>query len=348
MRSPECACAIPGSRRANTEMSGAAARQHVPLEKCAALGSVGRVSNPPLLKPLLIRRGEALPRPSFRVPAREGDACVAPTNGIGLRCAASGSFGNEISAACHQQLQMPHRERAVPFPIEVFTHEPTVAVMRLRLGAQETRSVEQLRLKTMLDSSFRHEVEKTRLVSRPLPLVLLVGLEHGVRRREQRLMHIRDPADPVEEIGEVIGLGKTGELRGIVQAHVDHLLHPADTSRSKNRSALVCVKPLVATLAFAKSHYSAAMRPCRWPAPGAQWLGMRLCNPGRPTNEYHEPRRDSTRMVACSDIRVIVGAPARVRLARIKLAAFRLGFVWPRRHAVAGLTTYGSAIRSSL
>jgi hypothetical protein len=44
--------------------------------------------------------------------------------------------------ASGQQLQMPHRERAVPFVVEVFTHEPTVAVMRLRLGAQETRSVE--------------------------------------------------------------------------------------------------------------------------------------------------------------------------------------------------------------
>ena len=183
--------------------------------------------------------------------------------------------------ASGQQLQMPHRERAVPFVIEAFTHEPTVAVMRLRLGAQETRSVEQLRLETMLDSSFRHEVEKTRLVSRPLPLVLLVGLEHGVRRREQRLMHIRDPADPVEEIGEVIGLGKTGELRRIVQAHVHHLLH---AGRQKPVE-----KPLRARLRkadrrnarFRQVSLLRGNRAMQVAGTGGP-VGLRLCNPGRP------------------------------------------------------------------
>ena len=215
------------------------------------------------------------------------------------------------------RLQMPHRERAVPFVIEVCAHEPTVAVMRLRLGAQETRSVEQLRLETMLNSSFRHEVEKTRLVSRPLPLVLLVGLEHGVRRREQRLMHIRDPADPVEEIGEVIGLGKTGELRGIVQAHVHHLLHAGGQKPLE--------KPLRARLRKADGRDArfrqvsvlrnnlAMQVACTW----GQWLGLRLRNPGRPTREYHEPPRDSTRM----SLVAICGL----------LLVHRLGFVWPRK-----------------
>ena len=215
------------------------------------------------------------------MPAREGDACVAPTNGIGLRCVASGSFGNEISAACHEQLQMPHRERAVPFVVEVFTHEPTVAVMRLRLGAQETRSVEQLRLKTMLDSSFRHEVEKTRLVSRPLPLVLLVGLEHGVRRREQRLMHIRDPADQGEEIGEVIGLGKTGELRRIVQAHVHHLLHAGRQKPVEQPLRARLRKADRRNARFRQVSLLRGNRAMQVAGTGGP-VGLRLCNPGRP------------------------------------------------------------------
>ena len=227
---------------------------------------------------------------------------------------------------------MPHRERAVPFVIEVFTHEPTVAVVRLRLGAQETRSVEQLRLETMLDSSFRHEVENS--VSRPLPLVLLVGLEHGVRRRQQRLMRIRDPADPVEEIGEVIGLGKTGELRTYCAG-----ARPPPSSRRPIKAGrkLLRARLRKADRRNARFRQVSLLRgnlamqvACTW-SPVAQiaHAQSRAADPRIPRAAVRQHPD-----LACSDIRPIAGAPARVRLAK------------GRSQLSAALGSFGQGLRS--
>ena len=100
-----------------------------------------------------------------------------------------------------------------------------MAVMRLVFRTEETRAIEHLGLEATFDLPFQHQPQKALLVCPPVALLFLVRLEHGVGRREQRLVHVLNASDLPEEVGEIVGLGEAGELRGVVQTDVDDLPH---------------------------------------------------------------------------------------------------------------------------
>jgi len=115
----------------------------------------------------------------------------------------------------------------VPFLVEVFANKLPMTVFRCRFGAKEARAIQHLRTDLFLDSAFSHQCEESSPICAPIALLFLVGLQYLVGRRQQRFMCVVNVADLSEEIREIVGLGKTGELGSIVKAHVHDFL---DTS----------------------------------------------------------------------------------------------------------------------
>ncbi len=61
-------------------------------------------------------------------------------------------------------------------------------------------------------------------------------------------MAIGDPADFLQEKCQVGRLCEPGQLRGVLQPHIDHGLDPESLRRPKKSSAVVLVKPNVKVL----------------------------------------------------------------------------------------------------
>ena len=59
------------------------------------------------------------------------------------------------------------------------------------------------------------------LISCPCPLLFLEGVEDLLGGRELGQMQVFDAADFAQEKSEVILLGKTGQLRPVVEAGID-------------------------------------------------------------------------------------------------------------------------------
>src|SRR5919202_2667160 len=114
------------------------------------------------------------------------------------------------------------RLQVAPRVLEVGADEPPVAVVRRGLAAEKDR---RHREKSGADPLFNpplgHELQEAPLVVLPAPLPFLVGVEHDLGRRQQGLVQILGAADLVQEEGKVVTLGKPGQLRRVVEPHVD-------------------------------------------------------------------------------------------------------------------------------
>src|SRR5260370_2487253 len=96
----------------------------------------------------------------------------------------------------------------------------------LVLGAEQAGAIDRGARNGVLDAPLRDQREEPLLVVGPIAPVLLVGVEHLLRRRELRLVRVLDAADCLQEVPEDILLRESGELGDVVEAYVEHLLDP--------------------------------------------------------------------------------------------------------------------------
>lgn len=102
-----------------------------------------------------------------------------------------------------------------------FGDDAAVAPFRRRLAAEEhCLGLKSMRVEDAGDAALHHQVAECGLVLGPGDLLLPVGVEHRLRRREAQIVLVRSAADRFEEVGEVLGLRETRELRGVVQSYV--------------------------------------------------------------------------------------------------------------------------------
>jgi hypothetical protein len=88
-----------------------------------------------------------------------------------------------------------------------------MAILRRRLAAQQhRRRGEQRFIDILLDLALGHQVEELLLVFLPASFRFLVGVEHFLRRGQERLMHVLGAAHLAQEELQVVALGEAGEL----------------------------------------------------------------------------------------------------------------------------------------
>ena len=108
-----------------------------------------------------------------------------------------------------------------PSFIKIFANEPSVALVRLRLGAKEAGTVKDRGGVSVFDLALGHELEKLPLIHAPIHCAFAVLGKHVFRGGEQRLMLISDIADPAEEVSEIGDLREAGQLRTVADAYID-------------------------------------------------------------------------------------------------------------------------------
>src|SRR5919199_4890862 len=126
------------------------------------------------------------------------------------------------------------RLQVAPCVLEIGADEPPVAVVRRGLAAEkDRRHREESGADPLFDLPLSHELQEAPLVVLPAPLPFLVGVEHVLGRRQQGLVQILGAADLVQEEGKVLTLGKAGQLRRVVEPHVDKAPDPGASQRSE-------------------------------------------------------------------------------------------------------------------
>src|SRR5919199_2235930 len=126
------------------------------------------------------------------------------------------------------------RLQVAPRVLEVGADEPPVAVIRRGFAAEKDgRHREESGADPLFDPPLGHELQEAPLVVLPAPLSFLVGVEHVLGRGKQGLVQILGAADLVQEEGKVVALGKPGQLRGVVEPHVDKAPDAGASQRSE-------------------------------------------------------------------------------------------------------------------
>ena len=92
----------------------------------------------------------------------------------------------------------------------------------LTLATQQATVVDQFAWRGGLNLPLSHQVEEPHLILRPRTAALFVIVEHVFRGCEVRQVDVRNAADSAEEILKVVALRETGELRHVVESHIEY------------------------------------------------------------------------------------------------------------------------------
>ncbi len=130
-----------------------------------------------------------------------------------------------------------------PLLFQILPNQSPVAVVRLVLAAEQAGLVHHRAGYSFLDPPPLHQLEEAVLVPCPIVPMLLVRIENILRRRQLRPVLVTDPADCTEEVPKVVLLCESSELRDVVQAHVDDLLHAGFREARKERLSSRLGKP---------------------------------------------------------------------------------------------------------
>lgn len=95
----------------------------------------------------------------------------------------------------------------------------------LILAAQQAGMVKVFSFAELLDPAVGHELEKLPFKTAPIAALLLDGIQQGLRGGKFGDVHIINPADDSEEVMEIVLLGKTRQLRHVVEPNVHDALH---------------------------------------------------------------------------------------------------------------------------
>ncbi len=122
-------------------------------------------------------------------------------------------------------LQMNHRSH-FPFSNEILRRQSAVTVLGGRLAAkQDGRHMEQSPIDRRFHLSLAKLIEEPRFVLVPCHVPLLVGVEDLLRGRQDRQVKVLGRTDLLQEVPKIVPLGEGGQLRRVVQSHVDESLY---------------------------------------------------------------------------------------------------------------------------
>lgn len=98
---------------------------------------------------------------------------------------------------------------------------------------QDRRHREQVAVERLLDFPVGDQGHEIALVLLPAPLLFLVGVEHLLRRGEERLVHVIGATQFAQEVLQIFALGEAGQLRDVVQPDVNQALDSVATEDSE-------------------------------------------------------------------------------------------------------------------
>ncbi len=95
-----------------------------------------------------------------------------------------------------------------------------MTMMRLMFAAEKAAVVNQRFFYGFFNPPLCHEVEKLGLIVCPWTSILFVSVKHLLGGSKFRSVNIFHSANLIGEIFEIVPLGKTRELRNIIQANI--------------------------------------------------------------------------------------------------------------------------------
>src|SRR5687768_15227565 len=97
-----------------------------------------------------------------------------------------------------------------------------MAALRRRLAAEEHgRRREFSWVEPLINPTVGHQAHELLLVLGPAAAVLLQSVKHLLSRRQGRLVRVLRADNRSQEVGEVVTLRESGQLRDVVQANVN-------------------------------------------------------------------------------------------------------------------------------
>ncbi len=115
-----------------------------------------------------------------------------------------------------------HNSHVGPLALQILDDQAAMAVLGGRFTAQQYAGGRKLlRVEFLFDLTFFHQLQELGFVYAPVPFVFFKGIQDILRGGQQRFMHIIGVAQFAQEEGQVIAFGEGGQLRHIVQPHID-------------------------------------------------------------------------------------------------------------------------------
>ena len=108
-----------------------------------------------------------------------------------------------------------------PMLFQVLCNKPAVAAVRFILAAKQTAARDDLFRNGPFDLPLTHQRDESVLVGCPIATPLPVVAQQLLRRRQFGYVNVSHLTEFAQKIREVVLLPKTGELRLIVEPHVD-------------------------------------------------------------------------------------------------------------------------------
>jgi len=109
---------------------------------------------------------------------------------------------------------------------KILGHQAAMAAVRLGLAAQQNGGkLKQRTIQLRLDLACPQQLKEALLVRRPIAAAFPVLVEHLLLGCEQRLVEVVGAAQLPQKEWQILLLGEAGELRGVVQPHVDQALY---------------------------------------------------------------------------------------------------------------------------
>lgn len=118
-----------------------------------------------------------------------------------------------------------------PMLPEIFSNKTAVAMMWLFFAAEKTTVYQRFLGDLFLDASQLHESEKSLRIGVPRPVTLLVVIQHLLCRSKIREVDIIHSTNMLEEVDEILLLGKSRQLRHVIEPHVYDAFRPASSQR---------------------------------------------------------------------------------------------------------------------
>jgi hypothetical protein len=108
-----------------------------------------------------------------------------------------------------------------PLLPQILSDQSAVTMMWLLLTAKQTTLRHDFFRDSIFDLALAHQIKKTAFIGLPVSLPLFVFVKHLLSRSELGEVHVVYPANLLQEKREVVSLGESGELRNVIEAHID-------------------------------------------------------------------------------------------------------------------------------
>ena len=108
-----------------------------------------------------------------------------------------------------------------PMLFQVLCNKPAVAAVRFILAAKQTAARDDLFRNGPFDLPLTHQRDESVLVGCPIATPFPVVVQQLLRRGQRGQVNVLHPAELAQEKREVVLLRKTGQLRPIIEPHVD-------------------------------------------------------------------------------------------------------------------------------